>query len=331
MTKDTAPKGIRVTPAFRLGLTVFLALSPLTVNATPITLASVGLLGYNQLDTSLVGGAYVEHSYNFNGSPIAVTNSTHSFSGLDVNNNEATMTVTYSGQAQSSTTALKVSAQASLANAFRNDQNSPFVINDNLDTDPNGIPEEFGAESYASLSDTLIIQGAADLSYITLDFHVDGSIGSSNTGANGYFCVESIFFCGYAYDDGATLQPDGSWAYDQTFTTSQMLIHNGTANLSLALIAGISLSAANVEGGPASALQSASSDFFNTLTLGDFSGFNSNGEQVDLVNVTGSSGEAYGVQRVARQPTSVPEPATLALMALGLTAMGFARKRHHQR
>jgi len=71
---------------------------------------------------------------------LASRNGTISYTGLDGDNNNATMNLTYDAQAQASATGLKSSASASLTNAFYNASNSPFVMDSSFATDPNGNP-----------------------------------------------------------------------------------------------------------------------------------------------------------------------------------------------
>jgi len=312
-------------------LSIFLGLGalPLSSQATPVFSSSVRILGGNAVTpnnyylTDVVPG-----SYDYSGG-LASRNGTISYTGLDGDNNNATMNLTYDAQAQASATGLKSSASASLTNAFYNASNSPFVMDSSFATDPNGIPSTFSVKSEARFSDTLTVVGAADLASLVVSISIDGTnIGRFSPDNYMGGAVAQVYQTGDSF--GLlfnTGYSDTLASHNEVVSSSAYSVSGGQVNFGLMLDTFVDFSLDWFEfGGSAilSSLLEGTADFFNTVTIDEFSGYNASGQQVDLVSVTGSGGQQYNVTPLATG--NVPEPASLALMSIGLAAFGIRRR-----
>ena len=312
------------------GVVAAITAMPAISNAIPLPVynSSVRILGGNAVtpgnyyQTDIVPG-----SYDYSGG-VASNSDNVSYTGLDGNGDSATMQLQYNAQAQASATGLKSSAMATLTNAFYNAANDPFVTNTSFDTDPNGIPSQISVSSAAVINETLTVVGAPDLATLVVSLTIDGTtigrfspdnyVGGAvaqvyRTGGCSSYC--NVFSTGYS----DTLQ-----SYNDVVSAAYSVV-GGDVNFGLELATRVDYALDWSEyGGDAILpdLLSGSADFFNTVTIGEFRGYNASGAQVNLVSVTGSGGQQYNVGTVS----TVPEPASLALMSAGLVAFSMVRR-----
>lgn len=293
---------------------------PLASHAAPVTSASVSLTGFNPVsggESDYYGAALAPTDF-VSGGGVASLSGSLEFSGLNGNGAEDTMTLAYSGMGQSTASSLKAQVSATLDNPFYNAANAPYVIDEGLNTDPDGIPVDFNLEARAFLTDSVTITGADDLAYVTFSINIDGTID------NGYAQVYQ-----YATDSGPfkLLYNEGAAGYhDVTVTSEAFQIINGEIDINFVLVAALDISIEYL--GVWEDQLSASTDYFNTASLGMITGYNASGLQVDVSGALGSGGYQFATARVDDTPANaVPEPAALALFGVGLVGIGVGVRR----
>ncbi|EIM62704.1 PEP-CTERM sorting domain-containing protein [Desulfobacter postgatei] len=213
-------------------------------------------------------------------------------------------TITYSGEASSSSTALKSKVSGEKVTEY-------IEATDSI----SGIAN-VEVSAYAYFADALTVSGAIDLSYIQFSVSIEGYLSDYNA----YVSVK-----GSGIDlwlSGADL--DGETSLDIDLVSDLLEIDNGEVYISLRLETYIDFWLGYYEEeGTAVEL---TADFFNTVTIGQFSGYNDAGELVDLSSVVGSDGHVYDTLRVESAP--VPEPTTFLLFGLGILGVaGMSRKK----
>jgi len=300
---------------FSLGLTT-------SVEALPTYNAFSTFVGCNFIDVGCLASPLVpeDSSTTIDGSTASSSlNGKISISGIDINDNPSTLTVAYDGASQvSAGGVLKARSSLIIENGFFNEQNDPFVTDTDVNTDPNGVPDGLLFVSQTSLTDTLSVQGAGNLSSIVLSINLDGELSRINP--------VSVAGTVLLLQGNNLLFNGGFGSINETLHTNQLQVVNGIVDLDL------SLQTASVhlldffENPFFNGFDIGSSaDFFNTFTIGSIAGFDANGNPVDVVSATDSTGFQFTTVRVGSN--NVPEPGTLALFCMGLLGFRFIRYR----
>lgn len=243
----------------------------------------------------------------------------------------ATMTLSAAGKAQSSGGSLKASVTATVTNPLFVENNSPYVIDTNFNTDPNGIPGTFSASSLATYTDSLTVSGAGALSSIQVTFGLTGSIAEDPNDPSNFYVATSALVIqnphgpyalgGESYLYGAIT----AGSIDATVLANPIDVVGGVAELSFGLLTEVDYTLDSFFLNEFASYTS-TADFFNTLQITDVTGFGANGEEVFLTDVVASDGTVI-LQRQAPM-VHVPEPASFAVFGLGLLGVGgLARRR----
>lgn len=265
---------------------------------------------------------------------------TVSFSGVDVGGDTSTMDLYY--RADSSVTAggqLRSISEMYLTGGFYNLGNAPYVVGDGSVTDPSGAPQWLNISSQAYMYESLTLVGDPNLTAISIQFNVDGTL-VDNTALldSNYGFARLTFedtrvsgFPEYVYSTN-TLLPFPSTA-NTVVTTSPIDVIGGEVDFLLTLATGVGFDFTIYDDlffdDPSNVTdQQIQMDFFNTVTIGDISGFDINGNPVDLVSAIGSSGYQYSTVRLVTNPdpNTVPIPPVFALLGLGMLGMAYSRR-----
>lgn len=292
-------------------------LTPLA-EAAPVIKANVGLFGINNLYASpllFMPLTTPQPSFAAHGNGV--------ITGFNGEGNPASMAITYDGAAEATADGiLKARAALRIDNFFYNSSlNDPYTINSNFDTNPNGVPDALMLISFTSFEDRLSINGADDLDHITFSLHLDGFLNSD------LFSFVDLYQ-GTSGPNTLIYSADGTnynnVEVEQTITTNVIEVNSGHSDLLLSLQVGVILGNLTGTGFQGMDVLEGTADFYNTLTIGAVSGFDVNGNPVDLFNATTSSGHEFDVVRVLS--VSVPEPWTISLLGFGLSAMALFRR-----
>lgn len=242
--------------------------------------------------------------------------------GLDSNGVSGSSVLTGQAAALTSFTALKAYATASISNPLLNAANTPYSVgNGSINT--GGVANVVDSYAVAYAADSLNI-GNANVAYVKLNLSFDGLI--SGRGGRTFLTLDEGKGAFTAQNEHLLwyLFWEDTWNF-QTLTSVAIPVVNGVARYGLKLYSEVLLDATYLAAGND---YTGVADFYHTVTLDSISGFNSLGEQVSFGALSSESGTSYiqaDVPPSGGGGNTVPEPATLALTALGIAALRFRR------
>jgi hypothetical protein len=287
---------------FTLGFV--LALSSVAVaGGTHSRFASVSLYTSNTDYPANSGGGVYFHEEDtsgvFNNGEEVFYSVNQSYTGLDSNGLEQTMTFEGDGFAQGNYSIAKVGFWGTLFNPFYNPDNPWRFRSDTFEFDPNGVPDLINGEAKAGWVDTLQFGGTATNYKASYVFYIDGS----NTDRAFSFLQTTIA--------GVSEQFFFDWdGYDAAVIRTQAVpITNNLQVADITLGAWVQPITKYMTEGQTYEMFS---DFTSTLTLAGLEVFDENNNLVTNVTITGASGTTY---------QAVPEPGTMAALGLGLAAL----------
>lgn len=246
-------------------------------------------------------------AYSGTGALVSASGSS-SFTGLNSNDQAATMTFTGSATASASYGMLRTAASGSVSGVYYNENNAPYYYQDDESgtwiTDPEGSPTFLVSYGQAQFNDTLNY-GNIPAGFTTdFWFHITGSF----TGANVY---HSIYVEFGTQSNSIVLYPvDGA---NHLWTTNKFTPLPGVdIDFSTTVLSSFNL---YPEYSPEGESYSGSANFMNTVTLAGINVYDENDNLVSGWSLTSGSGTTY----------PVPEPSAVLLGLAG--AVGFVARR----
>lgn len=260
------------------------------------------------------------------GQQVTATGS-HSFTGLDSQGNQQTMTLSGTGMASANADpnnpgyfALHAYAQGTLTNPYYNANNPKYFDPTDNTNNPNGSPQYLQVVGQAVWQDTLILSPSDGVVGIRYVFGWDGKFTdyshaytylAFNAGDNG-----TVFF----NQNGET---GGSWATPEWQVTGPMIGLSGN----FGAVMGVNTDPIYT---PEGVDVNATANLSDTLTLTGIQLLDANGNQINGAYYTTDSGLHYNVLGGIYGTNAVPEPGSVALI-VGISVVsagiGLRRKR----
>lgn len=232
-----------------------------------------------------------------------------SFTGLNGQGVETTMTLDAHATGQAGYGRLRTYATGSLTNAYRNEANPLYYDGENVNED--GSPDSFGTLGYAGFTDLLTYGGTAAAGYrASYTFFIEGTATGDSLSAYVYAKIgdnprELL---------NADLSTRGPIAQ---YVTTQRYAIDGALQQTVDVIASAQFNPSTF-GEPS--FLSGEADFDSTTTLSGIQLYDADDNLVADFTLTSASGTSYPI-------SPVPEPASLAALAVGGAALLRRRKR----
>jgi len=295
-----------------VGVAVFsvLLLSSIPSYSLPFYGTSISSNGTNNNDGSFLPGTEIFSNVLGGTASTNLPNETYQDLrnyGLEGNIPVSTV-VTFGGQAEASS--------AGLRSRVFGQQFSEVFTPSPIDVLHSG-QAQYHVASQARFFDTLSVAGASDLTSIQFDVNIHGT--RQNAPFGSFIQVDGS---GVLFGSNDSIW-DGIDDFDIHVDSAVLDITGGSIDVSLSLLTSLSffLGGEGIDNEELGIFREV--DFFNTVTINQFRGFNSLGDLVDLSSVIGSDGQVYDTLRIS----TVPVPPAAILFASGLLALFGMRKK----
>lgn len=254
----------------------------------------------------------LERETRFNDTNVVSLINSYSFSGQSEPGVDATMVHSVSAAAQSNFGLLRSRFEMSITNAFFDPSNPDYQLSTGM-----GVPDSLGGGANARFSDELTVVGNPGLTQIRLLLRMTGELSQNAPGypfsaglAQVFQQIDPGVFRGISRVNSI---PGGS--IDQLILTDPFELNSDTGKFDIGVLLGTqarftiaSRDQVLADGSDVSA----SVDFFNTLEIAEFQGFDIDGNSVPITSVTGDSGTIY----VAPAVNPIPEPSSSLLFVI---------------
>lgn len=258
----------------------------------------------------------IDADYSNTGGPVSIAPFFESYTGLDSQGDERTMTFTGSGSASAGFGVLRAAATGSVTDAFFNNANDPYY-DPNVGINSDGVPDYFSVTSEAKFTDQLIYGGTASNYTSTYYLHLTGNIIGDGSG----FVVVEMDHGVNGQQSSQMFYTDG--AYD-ILIESQAFVSSPNQQFSIRLFTSFQTSMEYANDGQD---YSGTANFANTLDLVGVSvQDNDTGLYLNQGDISSESGTTYAIKTPA-VTTAVPEPASISLLAMGGLLMLSRRRR----
>ncbi|QYK53114.1 MAG: PEP-CTERM sorting domain-containing protein [Fimbriimonadaceae bacterium] len=284
--------------------------------ATPMVLVGIGLASvasaqslFSFASTSVgnewefgfnSGNIALNSSISTSGNPVT-SNSNKSFSGLDSNGQQQTMTLNSSAFATAQYGILKSSAQATINNPFFDSGNPWYWNPETSEVNENGVPDYFLVAGTSSYSDVFTYTGLGAGFTVNFFYHVDGIM-------QGDTAYNVLRVTNNGITENFDVEPGANGVVSQTFVT-QRYTPNANSQIihSTSLTSGVSARVYEMDEGVNIV---GNSNFANTVSLVGMVAYDAQGNIASGWSFSAGSGATY----------PVPEPASMSLLALGAVA-----------
>lgn len=203
-----------------------------SVHAAPIFSSSISASGSNFYEAGGKGNQidYLLETTEDGSTLDSSFSGTKTFSGLDSSNQNASMTLSYSGRGLvDQGGVLKSYVEAEITTPFFNADANPKYVGEDFSINENGIPEQITASSTVSYSDTFFVSGQ-DVDHIVIKLEIDGILSTldpyyASTSVGGVQLVqlspewESLFSDSNYYGDYNVVYPDPTLTYENFYGT----------------------------------------------------------------------------------------------------------------
>lgn len=234
-----------------------------------------------------------------------------SFTGLDSQGQQQTMTLTGSAYSSATYGAIHVYGAATITNPYYNAANQPYVGQDGV-VNTNGSPDTLGVHGNAGWGDTFTYLGLQGTGYkVNYYFHLDGNVTSDAAAGLNFHTSDP----GSPYYSPRTTLGEALW-----ITPDYKVTWGTPFNVFVDFFGGTT---SDLRQRPEGVTFSATGDYSNTLTLAGIQIKDAQGVPVSGWTLASASGTSYSLS----QSAAVPEQGSAALFcSLGVVVIVVASR-----